>query len=42
MKPDVKKDNKKDEDFSPMYPILLLGAIVIGVIVLGLRMVGVF
>ncbi len=42
MKPEEKKTPQNSSDFSFIYPVLLLGAIVIGILVLGLRMVGVF
>ncbi|HOT98758.1 MAG TPA: hypothetical protein PKZ83_16660 [bacterium] len=42
MKPEEKKSNSTDVEISPVLPLLLVGSMVLGLIILALEMFGVF
>jgi len=42
MKPDEKKATGKSDDVSPVLPLLLVGSMIFGLILLALKMIGLF
>jgi hypothetical protein len=42
MKPDEKKAKENSDDFSPVLPLMLVGSMILALIVLVLKLIGLF